>query len=252
MRISGEPGFVLHARAWRETSLLVEVLSANHGRVGLVARGVQGPKRHALRAALQPLQSIRFDAVQRGELAQLRGAEAMDAAPRLAGDAMVSAFYLNELTLRLVPRGDALPELFLAYANTRQRLRDGEPLAWTLRRYERDLLDALGIGFDWSLEAGGGPVDPAARYRVDPEAGPVRMLSDRGAQDRRQGATGRGLLALAADEFPEAGDLAGLRHVLRAVLAAHLGPRGLKSWEMLSGLPGRAGRDPAPPDRGQD
>ena len=74
MRLVDEPAFVLHARRWRETSLLVEVLSAEHGRIGLVARGVQGPKKQALRAALQPLQSIRFSAVQRGELAQLRQA----------------------------------------------------------------------------------------------------------------------------------------------------------------------------------
>ena len=39
MRIEGETGFVLHARAWRETSLLVEVLTLDHGRLGLVARG---------------------------------------------------------------------------------------------------------------------------------------------------------------------------------------------------------------------
>ena len=42
MRYTAEPAFVLHARPWRETSLLVEVLSAEHGRVGLVARGVLG------------------------------------------------------------------------------------------------------------------------------------------------------------------------------------------------------------------
>ena len=41
MRLDNEPGFVLHARPWRETSLLVEVLSANHGRVGLLARGLR-------------------------------------------------------------------------------------------------------------------------------------------------------------------------------------------------------------------
>ena len=76
MRIHDQTAFVLHARPWRETSLLVEVLSAEHGRIGLVARGVQGPKKHVLRAALQPMQSIRFDGVQRGELAQLTSAEA--------------------------------------------------------------------------------------------------------------------------------------------------------------------------------
>ena len=115
MRLDAEPAYVLHTRPWRESSLLVEVLSAHHGRVGLVARGVQGPKRHVLRAALQPLQHIRLDAVQRGELAQLRAAEALDAAPLLAGDAALAGFYVNELVLRLAPRGDPHPELYAAY-----------------------------------------------------------------------------------------------------------------------------------------
>ena len=119
MRIEGERAYVLHARAWRETSLLVEVLAAGHGRIGLVARGVRGPKRHVLRAALQPLQHIRVDAVQRGELAQLRAAEALDAAPVLAGEAAMAGFYLNELVLRLAPRGDPLPTLYDAYGEAR-------------------------------------------------------------------------------------------------------------------------------------
>ncbi|GAB3346121.1 DNA repair protein RecO [Marilutibacter aestuarii] len=236
MRLSAEPGFVLHARPWRETSLLVEVLSAGHGRVGLLARGVQGAKRHPLRAALQPLQFIRFDALWRGELARLVAAEAVDVAPRLAGEASLGAFYLNELTLRLAPRQVQQPELFVAYATARERLRAGDALAWTLRRYERDLLDALGVGFEWHCDGDGAPIDPAARYRLDPEHGPRRLLMDRGQADRSEAATGRALLALAADREPEAEDMAALRRAMRAVLAHHLGPRGLKSWEMLGSL----------------
>jgi DNA repair protein RecO (recombination protein O) len=236
MRIDGETGFILHARPWRETSLLVEVLSAGHGRLGLVARGVQSPKRQVLRAALQPLQHIRFDAVLAGELAQLRAAEALDAAPQLAGDALLAAFYLNELVLRLAPRQDPLPELDAAYARTRERLRGGEPLAWTLRRFERDLLEALGVGFELHCDGDGGLLDPAARYLLDPEHGARRLLSDRGQAERGAAATGRALLALAADTRPEAVDLASLRLPLRAVLAHHLGPRGLKSWEMAASL----------------
>jgi DNA repair protein RecO (recombination protein O) len=236
MRLTAEPAFVLHTRPWRETSMLVEVLTAEHGRLGLVARGVHGPKRHLLRAALQPLQYIRFDAVQRGELATLSSAEALDAAPRLQGDAMLAGFYLNELTLRLASRGDPQPELFEAYRNARARLGGSDPLAWTLRRYERDLLDAIGFGLEWSVESEGPPVDPAARYRIDPEAGVRRLLADRGHGDRRSAATGRALQALAADVLPEDADLASLRRPMREVLAFHLGPRGLKSWEMLGEL----------------
>lgn len=239
MRHAAEPAFVLHARPWRETSLLVEVLSAAHGRIGLVARGVSGPKKHVLRAALQPLQSIRFDAVQKGELAQLSAAEAVDAAPLLQGDAALAAFYVNELCLRLAPRHVPQLELHAAYAQVRERLRAGEQLAWTLRRFERDLLEALGVGLAFQVDGDGTDIDPAARYRLDPEEGPRRLRSER-AGERRDTATGSALLALAADLQPGSEDLASLRLPLRTVLLHHLGGRGLKSWEMLGEL-GRLG-----------
>jgi len=246
MRYDAEPAFVLHTRPWRESSLLVEVLSANHGRLGLLARGVQGAKRHVLRAALQPLQYIRLDAVQRGELAQLRSAEALDAAPQLTGEASLAAFYVNELVLRLAPRQDPAPELFDAYALVRRRLADTASLAWTLRRFERDLLEALGVGFAFDVDGEGVAIDPAARYRLDAEHGPRRLLSDRGHGDRSDAATGRALLALAADAMPEGEDLAGLRRALRPVLVHLLGGRPLASWNLLGELARIARKSPAP------
>lgn len=235
MRLS-DTAFVLHARPWRETSLLVEVFGRDHGRLGLIARGVQGPKKHVVRAALQPLQLIRLEGDQRGELARLVSAEALDAAPQPAGDAMLAAFYLNEVVLRLAPRHDPLPDLFDAYARTREQLRQRDGLAWSLRRFERDLIEALGFGFALDCDGDGEPVDPAARYRLDPEHGPRRLHSDRGHHERNQTATGRALLALADDVAPPPDDLASLRLPMRSVLAHHLGPRGLKSWEMIGDL----------------
>jgi DNA repair protein RecO (recombination protein O) len=236
MRITAEPAYVLHTRPWRESSLLIEVLSEHHGRLGLLARGVQGPKRLVLRAALQPLQHIRVDAVQRGELAQLRAAEALDAAPQLVGEATLAAFYVNELVLRTAPRQDPSPELFDAYGRVRAGLGSSAPLAWTLRRFERDLLEALGFGFAFDVDGDGAPIDPAARYRLDPDHGPRRLLSERGHGDRSDAATGRALLALAADQLPEGDDLGGLRRALRPVLLNLLGGRGLKSWDVLGEL----------------
>lgn len=215
--------------------MLVEVLSLDHGRLGLIARGVQGPKKHVLRAALQPLQHIRLSAVLRGELAQLRSAEALDAAPRLTGDAMLAGFYISELVLRLAPRQDPAPELYAAFEAVRKRLTLGA-LAWTLRRFERDLLDAIGLGFAYDYDGDGNAIEPAARYRLDPEHGPRRLQRDGDAANRSTAATGHALLALAADIAPEAADMASLRRAMRAVLVHHLGPRGLKSWELAASL----------------
>ena len=116
---------------------------------------MQGPKRQVLRAALQPLQFIRLDAVQRGELAQLRAAEALDAAPQLAGEATLAAFYVNELVLRLAPRRIPQPELFDAYGHVRAAWAIGPRWRGRLRRFERDLLDALGFGFRFDVDGDG-------------------------------------------------------------------------------------------------
>jgi DNA repair protein RecO (recombination protein O) len=148
---------------------------------------------------------------------------------------MLAGFYLSELTLRLAPRQDPLPEVYLAYGEARARLAVGAGLAWTLRRFERELLAALGLGFDLESASDGQPIDPAARYALDPQEGPQRLLSERGGE-RSAAATGSALLALAADEEPGPADLASLRLPMRRVLAHHLGPRGLKSWELLEQL----------------
>ena len=186
----------------------------------------------------QLLAGVGGEAVQRGELATLHSAEAIDAAPRLAGDAVLAGFYVNELTLRLAPRQDPLPTLHAAYARTRAALLDVDvtSLAWTPRRYERDLLEAIGFGFDWYVDGDGAAIDLAARYRLDPEHGPRRLLRDRGSAERSEAATGVALLALAGDHAPMPEDLASLRRPMRGLIAHHLGGRGLKSWEMAAQL----------------
>ncbi|MGJ4729365.1 DNA repair protein RecO [Luteimonas sp. SDU101] len=248
MRYDGEPAFVLHARAWRETSLLVDVLTKSHGRLGLLARGVRGPRRQVQFAALQPLQHVRLSAVQRGELANLTSVEALDAPPPLPGHAALAAFYVNELLLRLAPRQDPHPELYALYGKLRAQLHDAAALAWNLRRFERDLLEALGFGFDLAHDGDGAEIDPAARYRLDAEHGPRQVLGERVGESRARYATGSALLALAEDRRPAAADLDSLRGAMRDVLSQHLGQRGLKSWQ----LAGELGRLSRGPDQGPD
>ena len=231
MRVQDQPAYVLHARPWRETSLIVEMLTRDHGRVGLVARGVQGPKRHPLRAALQPLQHVRVDYVQRGELGRLVQAEALDVAPPLHGDTLLGAFYVNELLLRLLPRQDAADAVFARYGALRAEFAGAAPLAWTLRRFERDLLELLGYGLPLAHTDDGEPVDPAARYLLDGERGPLRDH-----RHARGSVSGAALLALADDRLPPPAQLAELRPALRGVLQGHLGGATLKSWGLMADL----------------
>lgn len=229
MRIERQPAFVLHARAWRETSLLLEVFTREHGRIGVIAQGVRGPRKQALRAALQPFVPISVDLLHRSELARLITAEPSGPAAGLLGDRLMAGFYVNELLLRLSARGDPGPDLFDRYHAVLVELAGETPLSWLLRRFERDLLERLGFAPPWRETADGDRIVPEQRYRLDAEVGPVATPSG--------GVAGRALLALADDRMPEPTDLRALRDALRGLIASHLDGRELVSWGVLARLP---------------
>src|SRR5688572_22391501 len=114
-RVEGQPAFVLHERPYRETSLLLEVLTRDHGRVGLVARGVRSAKPRVPRGNLAPLQPLEIGWTGAGELGTLTSVEPSGARVALAGPALLCALYVNELVARLVARQDSNPELFERY-----------------------------------------------------------------------------------------------------------------------------------------
>jgi len=232
MRIEGQPAFILHGRAYRETSLLLDCLTRDHGRVGLVARGVRRERARLPRALLQPLTPLQLGWSGQGELATLNQIDAVAAAFELQGDALLCALYLNELVLRLLPRHDPHPAVFADYLETLARLARGDSLAWTLRRFERDLLAQLGYGLVLDLQADGAPIDPATDYAWRPDHGAVRWR-----QQARDGARLRGaaLLALARDEEPDPKEMPALKRLMRAAIAQHLGGMELRAWSMLVG-----------------
>ena len=236
MRVEQQPGFILHARPWRETSLLLEILSRDFGRVGLVARGVRSARSRTPRVLLQPLTPVNLAWSGQGELATLTAVEATGAPLRLVGEAVLCGLYLNELVTRLLPRGDAHPGIFAAYLATLQGLGAQTPNAWRLRRFERDLLAELGYGLVLEHAADTGmPIEPAAQYAYRLDSGPVAWHATSDGLKLR----GSALLALAADREPDAEDMAALRRLLRALIAHHLDGPGLRAWGMLADLPAR-------------
>jgi len=230
MLLDQQPAYVLHARPYRETSLLLECLTRDHGRLGVVARGVRRERARVQRAQLEPFQPLALDLMLRGELATLRGADPAGAPRRLIGDAGLAGLYLNELVVRLTGRQDPLPDLFDAYERTLPRLAGFGPLAWHLRRFERDLLDAIGYALQLEVEADSGePLAPEGWYRYQVEHGPVACPA--GAPRAMRGAD---LLALAQDQEPDTAGLAALRRLMREVIRFHLGGGELHAWRVLA------------------
>lgn len=229
MRVADQPAFVLHRRQYSESSLVLEAWTPDHGRIGLIARGARGSK-SALPALLQPFQELRLDFGGSGDLQRLVRAEPAGPALLLRADHALGGLYCNELLVRLLPRGDAHPQLFQRYAATMQELVDTPSLAWTLRRFERDLLQAMGYAADFASDAAGDALDPDGRYRFEPDHGFVRVA------EPAPGYSGAALLGMDRDDLPAPEQLRELRRLLRELIGQQLRGEPLQSWGLLAKL----------------
>ncbi len=113
LRVQDAAGYLLHSAAWRETSLIIQVFTRSHGNVALVAKGAKRPY-SALRPVLTAFQPLGLAWSGAGEVKTLTRAECAGIRP-LHGRALMSAWYMNELLLRLLPREDPHPGLYDAY-----------------------------------------------------------------------------------------------------------------------------------------
>jgi len=234
-RIELEPGYVLHGRAYRETSQILELFTAEYGRVGVVARGARRPK-SALRGLLNPFQPLRLSWSGRGELATLTQAELGGVALPLAGTAVMAGFYANELVLKLLGRNDPHPDLFLHYSSLIAVLAKskGDDLETALRQFEMRLLDEIGYAPNFHLEAiSHEPLEPASWYEFNVGEGAVPALS---GADRSACYRGSVLLAIQQLDFTLPETRRAAKTLLRNVLNFHLGERGLQTRRVASAM----------------
>ena len=235
-----EPAYVLHQHPYRDSSLLLEVFSQHHGRVGLVARGVKR-KNNPRRALLQPFIPLQLSWSGRGELATVTDVEANGAMHQLKGHVLLSGFYLNELLLHLLHRHDPHPDLFDYYRYTLNQLggiSSPDSEVWQLQRclrlFEKQLLQEIGYGLVLEYEADHGEaIDPAALYRYVLGQGPVRT-NDRSNETNLL--KGSSLLAFAERRLDDSYSLKDAKRLTRQVLDHYLAGKKLHSRQLLQDL----------------
>ena len=232
-RQDAQPAFVLHSYPFRETSLVVEAFARDHGRIGLVARGARRPK-SSLRGVLLPFQPLLLSWAGRGELHTLMRAEWLGGYAPLKGQALICGFYLNELVLKLLARGDAHEQLFSIYENTLAALAAGEDQPTVLRRFEIGLLRELGYGvvLDHEVEHGA-PVARERSYVYIVERGPVGTGAATGNEVELSGQT---LIDMQSGNFTSAVTQQQSKVLMRALINHYLGNQVLHTRQLLRDL----------------
>lgn len=231
-RIQQQPAYILHHRPFRDTSLILEIVTRDHGRIALVARGSRSSKSR-LAGILRPFLPLSVSWVARGDLGTLTGAEAAGPPLGIRGDAVLSAFYANELLLNFLHRHDPQPEIFVLYEELVSRLGSSRDVAVSLRSFELELLSLLGYAVSFRNAASADEqLNPERHYDYRIEQGPVPVERSEGPMVFK----GAVLQSIQAREFDDPEIVRAASRLLRQLINHHLGGKELKSRKVLMGL----------------
>ncbi|HEX4044396.1 MAG TPA: DNA repair protein RecO [Gammaproteobacteria bacterium] len=240
MNISLQPAYVLHRRPYRETSALVDFFTPEYGRLIAVAKGVR-KARSLQQGLLQPFVPLLISWVGKGELVTLTQVERAPIAPQykikpLYGTCLFAGFYLNELLISLLQKFDAHPGLYHRYEMTLLALQTPVLEQKVLRLFEKHLLEELGYGLLPTSEPMLQRTFAAEKYyQFTFENGFIINEIENYPEVETHVFSGKSLMALANEQWPDAESLQDAKRLLRSVLMTLLGRRRLHSRRLFVG-----------------
>lgn len=220
--------YILHTYPFKETSLIVEMLSKEFGRIAVAAKGARRP-RSSLRGMLLPLQPLQATWSGLNELKTLHSIEWSDRFLSIEGDALICGFYLNELMMRLLPKDDPHPALYDHYHQAVLALSKNNGLSVTLRRFELRLLQELGYQVPLNNDIHGRIIDFDKTYIYHADSGPLEGKELEGSVE----ISGKTLIDMAADNYQDPLTEKQSKQLMRYLINHYIGDKPLHSKQLF-------------------
>ena len=173
-QMNQEAVYILNRRAYKESSLLLDIITPNYGRLSIIANGALKSKK-GWSAMLQVFQPLLMIWTGKSSLKTLVSVEAPANPISLRGRRLFSAYYLNELLVKLLPQDQSssnnTASLFINYAKSLEDLATATELEIPLREFEYHLLSDLGVLPDLSYDVNGDLIQAESWYQLIPNMG---------------------------------------------------------------------------------
>lgn len=227
-------GYLLHSRPFRDSSVICDFFLRHVGRVSILYKGVKKSGKPGAKARLlQPFSPLSVSYTGRGELKSGLLLEANGAGTFLQGKRLYSGLYLNELLMRLLHKEEPHDELFEYYQSALKLLLMDE-FEVVLRRFEQQLLMALGYELVFEVDDQGNEVQAGRWYVYEYDSGFVPLAApSQDSKIQQRSFLGAHLLAIHQHVYDDADILKSAKRLSRLALAPHLGDKPLKSRELF-------------------
>ena len=148
-----EPCFLLHARSFGDTSIIADVFTQSSGKVSIMAKGAKNP-RSKFFGHLLPFSALRIIVTGKSEMKTLTQIDSNFVPQSVKGPHdLYTYLYVNELMMRLLPKGLPNQELYDLYQHFVELARADAISELDLRIFELDLLDVLGYGINFDTDS---------------------------------------------------------------------------------------------------
>ncbi len=246
MRIDKEPAFILHARFYKETSLLLDVFTQNHGRLSMIAKGARRPHSE-LRGKLLSFQPLEVGFYGKNELKNLTRVEWQGGVPLPQGEALFCAYYANELLRFFLQPADSNARLFEEYFLLISALGaplNAQDLEKNLRNFEVALLKLLGYSPFWGRDSKEREIVANCTYRYQLENATLLPETAENAESSEDFLlngivlSGQTLIDLSRREFENPATRREAKFLMRRIFAYHLDGKNFLSREILREMHG--------------
>ncbi|MBD63366.1 MAG: DNA repair protein RecO [Gammaproteobacteria bacterium] len=152
MSLNWEPCFLLHSRSFGDTSIIAELFTQSHGKLSVLAKGAKNP-RSKFFGHLIPFSCLKIIVSGKSEMKTLVQIDSNHISQSIKGPHdLYTYLYVNELMIRLLPKGLPNRELYDLYQNFVENARLDAISEIDLRVFELDLLDILGYGINFDTD----------------------------------------------------------------------------------------------------
>jgi len=222
--------YLIHAKSYRDTSLLIDFFTKEYGFITAVAKGIRTQSKNNKRGLLQPFGKLLINWRGKSDLVTLNTVELANQPYVFKKNQLAFGFYINELIYYLCsnPKGIIYTGVFEIYENILSKI-NADYHEKDIREFELELLSCLGYGLLFDN------IDAKHYYGYDFTNGFFILNSSEQIQNKLNPLSLRGnlIINIMHRDWQDQETLIAAKKLLRSIIKYYIGDKELHSRKLF-------------------